>query len=42
VCILSGVTIGDCAIIAAGSIVNKDVPAHSMVAGVPAKVVKAQ
>ena len=42
VCILSGVTIGDCAIIAAGSIVNKDVPAHSMVAGIPAKVVKAQ
>ena len=38
--ILKGVTIGDGAIVAAGSLVNKDVPAHSIVAGVPAKVVK--
>ena len=37
--ILKGVTIGDGAIIAAGAIVTKDVPAHSIVAGVPAKVV---
>lgn len=38
--ILKGVTIGDGAIIAAGSLVNKDVPANSLVAGVPAKVIK--
>ena len=38
--ILKGVTIGDGAVIAAGAIVTKDVPAHSVVAGVPAKVVE--
>lgn len=38
--ILKGVTVGDGAVIAAGSIVTKDVPAHSVVAGVPAKVVE--
>ena len=38
--ILKGVTIGDGAIIAAGSIVTKDVPTGAVVAGVPAKVVK--
>ena len=38
--ILKGVKIGDGAIIAAGAIVTKDVPANSIVAGVPAKVVK--
>lgn len=38
--ILPGVTIGDGAIIAAGSLVNKDVPSKSLVAGVPAKVVR--
>lgn len=38
--ILKGVIIGNGAIIAAGSIVTKDVPAHSMVAGVPARVIK--
>lgn len=38
--ILKGVHIGDGAIIATGSVVTKDVPAYSMVAGVPAKVVK--
>lgn len=38
--ILKGVTVGDGAIIAAGAIVTKDVPAHSIVAGVPAKVVE--
>ena len=37
--ILKGVTIGDGAIIASGAIVTKNVPAHSIVAGVPAKVV---
>lgn len=38
--ILSGVTIGDNAIIAANSVVTKDVPANSVVAGVPAKQIK--
>ena len=38
--IMKGVTIGDGAIIAAGAIVTKDVPARSLVAGVPAKVIK--
>lgn len=35
-----GVTIGDNAIIAAGAIVTKDVPANAIVAGIPAKVIK--
>jgi acetyltransferase-like isoleucine patch superfamily enzyme/coenzyme F420-reducing hydrogenase beta subunit len=38
--VLKGVTIGDGAIIAAGSIVTTDVPSHCIVAGVPARVVK--
>lgn len=38
--ILPGVNIGDGAIIAAGSLVNKDVPAYAVVAGVPAKIIK--
>lgn len=38
--ILSGSTIGQGAIVAAGSIVTKDVPPYSIVAGVPAKVIK--
>ena len=38
--ILPGVTIGDGAVVAAGSIVTKDVPSHSLVAGNPAKVKK--
>ncbi len=38
--ILKGVTIGEGAIVAAGSVVTKDVPAWSVVAGNPAKVVK--
>lgn len=38
--ILKGVTIGNGAVIAAGSVVTKDVPAQSMVAGVPAKIIK--
>ena len=35
----AGVTIGDGAIVAAHSVVTKDVPAYSIVAGVPAKVI---
>ncbi|NFG58750.1 acyltransferase [Clostridium botulinum] len=38
--ILQGVTIGDGAIIAAGSVVNKDVEANTIVAGIPAKLKK--
>jgi acetyltransferase-like isoleucine patch superfamily enzyme len=38
VTILSGVTIGNGAIIAAGSVVTRDVPPYALTAGVPAKV----
>lgn len=38
--ILSGVTIGEHCVVAAGAVVTKDVPPHSLVAGVPAKVIK--
>ena len=38
--ILPGVTIGIGAVVAAGSIVTKDVPEYSIVAGNPAKVIK--
>ncbi|KAL6959872.1 serine/threonine-protein kinase HAL4/sat4, variant 2 [Sarracenia purpurea var. burkii] len=37
--ILGNIKIGDGAMIAAGSLVLKDVPPHSMVAGIPAKVI---
>lgn len=40
VTILPGVTIGENAIVAAGSVVSKDVAANTVVAGVPAKVIK--
>jgi galactoside O-acetyltransferase len=40
VIILKGVTIGEGAIVGAGSVVTKDVPAWSVAAGNPAKVVK--
>lgn len=38
--IMPGVTIGDGAIIAARSLVTRDVPAYSMVAGTPARVIR--
>jgi len=38
--ILSGVTIGEGSIIAANAVVTKDVPAFSVVAGNPAKIIK--
>ncbi|WP_302393911.1 sugar O-acetyltransferase [Phocaeicola coprophilus] len=38
--ILQGVTIGDNSIIAAGSVVTKDVPANAIVAGVPARFIR--
>lgn len=40
VTILKGVSVGDGAIIAAGSLVVKDVPSKAMVGGVPAKVIR--
>ncbi len=40
VVIMSGVHIGDGAIIAAGSVVTKDVPPYAIVGGVPARVIK--
>jgi len=38
--ILKGVTLGDRAVIGAGAVVTKDVPAYSMAAGNPARVVR--
>ncbi|HEY4967765.1 MAG TPA: acyltransferase [Puia sp.] len=38
--ILCGITIGENALIGAGSVVTKDVPPHTVVAGVPAKIIK--
>lgn len=38
--ILPGVTIGDHAVIAAGSVVTNDVPAKTLVAGVPARIIR--
>lgn len=38
--ILQGVTIGDNAVVAAGSVVTKDVAANTVVGGVPAKFIK--
>ncbi len=40
VIILAGVTIGDGAVIGAGSIVTKDIPACAVVGGNPAKIIK--
>ncbi|MEE6449123.1 DapH/DapD/GlmU-related protein [Gottfriedia acidiceleris] len=38
--ILPGITIGDHSIVAAGSVVTKDLPSNTVVAGNPAKVIK--
>ncbi len=38
--ILAGITIGENSIVGAGAVVTKDVPPNSIVAGVPAKLIK--
>ena len=38
--ILCGVTIGEDAIVGAGSVVTKDVPPNTLMAGVPAKIIR--
>ncbi|WP_255453216.1 acyltransferase [Thermococcus sp. GR6] len=38
--ILPGVTIGENSVVGAGSVVTKDVPPYTVVAGNPAKVIK--
>lgn len=38
--LLQGITIGDNAVVAAGAVVTKDVPANTVVGGVPAKCIK--
>jgi acetyltransferase-like isoleucine patch superfamily enzyme len=38
--ILPGITIGDCSIVGAGSVVTRDVPDNTIVAGNPARVIR--
>lgn len=38
--VIGGITIGDDVIIGANAVVVKDVPSHSIVAGVPTRVIK--
>lgn len=40
VTVVPGVTIGEGAIIAAGAVVTRDIPPHTLAAGVPARVIK--
>ena len=40
VCIMPGVTIGDGVVVGANSVVTHDIPAYSMAAGIPAKIIK--
>lgn len=42
VTVLCGVTIGENALVGAGAVVTKDVPANAVVAGVPARVLRFQ
>lgn len=37
--IVCGITLHECAFVAAGAVVTKDVPAYAMVAGVPARII---
>lgn len=38
--ILQGVTVGENSVVAAGAVVSKDVPANTVVGGIPAKIIK--
>jgi acetyltransferase-like isoleucine patch superfamily enzyme len=38
--ILPGVTVGENAVVAAGAVVSKEVPANTIVGGIPAKIIK--
>jgi acetyltransferase-like isoleucine patch superfamily enzyme len=38
--IIGGVTVGENSVVAAGAVVTKDVPPNSLVAGVPAKIIR--
>ncbi|MGB8870413.1 MAG: DapH/DapD/GlmU-related protein, partial [Rhodomicrobium sp.] len=40
VTLIGGVTVGENSVIAAGSVVTKDIPPNSFVAGVPSKVIR--
>jgi acetyltransferase-like isoleucine patch superfamily enzyme len=40
--ILAGVTVGKGSVVAAGSVVTKDVPPYSVVAGSPATIIKSR
>lgn len=39
--VLQGVTVGEDAVVAAGAVVTKDVPPRTLVAGIPAQVIRA-
>ena len=41
VTVLAGIRIGTCSFVAAGSVVTTDVPPHTLVAGVPARSIRA-
>ena len=38
--ILPGITVGENAVVAAGAVISKDVPANTVVGGIPAKIIK--
>lgn len=40
VVVLPGVTVGSGAVVAAGTVVTKDVPPHTLVAGIPSRVIR--